>query len=89
MSRYMVPNARDAGIGGIRKAVIRGRSTNSGFGMLRTVFSGLEEQIERSFMEIRLSCRQSVAFIRAEHYAVELSKESANEKYIENVRIFS
>lgn len=91
MSQYMVPNARDAGIGGIQKAVIRGRFTNADFGMLRTVFGGLAEQTEEDSVEILLSSGQSVVLIRAEHYTVELFTESANEKHIEieNVKIFS
>ncbi len=90
MNQYMVPNSKDNGIDGIRKAVVKGAFTEDDFDMLVAVFGNIAERQHHGTVKISLSSDQSVEFISSKSYDVEIYTEAEKEKYIEieNVKIF-
>lgn len=89
MNQYMVPNARDYGIDGIHRVVIKGQYTNRDFDMITKVF-GERVQKDKNMVRVKLSEEQSFEFIEEVSYQIEMYTNSNTGKFIEieNVRIY-
>ncbi len=89
MNQYMVPNARDFGINGIYRVMIRGQYTDKDFELIRKIF-GQRAYLEQESICVKLSNEQSIKFVKDELYHIELFTDSNTGKCIEieNVKVY-
>lgn len=91
MSQYMVPNAKENGIGGIMKAVIRAPFTNHDFQMLAAVFTDriADDSVKDTSLKVNLTALQSVEFLKDTHNTLEIYTDVNHDKtiQIENITI--
>lgn len=90
MNQYMVPNARDKGIDGINKVIIRGAYTNSDFSMLKDIFGNLVQEESSTLVSVELPTKQLIEFTFDITYQVEFYTNSTAGKCIEieNVKVY-
>lgn len=89
MNQYMVPNARDFGINGIYRAVVKGQYTVRDFDVIRKIF-GQQADMEHDSIQVKLNGEQSVEFVKDETYQIELYTNSNTGKFveIENIKVY-
>lgn len=89
MRKYMVPNARDYGIHGIKEMTIQGAFTESDFSLIHRIFKN-REAIDNGVV-VYLDHNQKLFFTNADDYEVQISLASDNdngsEVMIENISI--
>lgn len=89
MNQYMVPNARDFGINGIYRAVVKGQYTVRDFDVIMKIF-GQRADMEHDSIQVKLNGEQSVEFVKDETYQIELYTNSNTGKFveIENIKVY-
>lgn len=88
MNQYMVPNSRENGIDGIFRVAIRGRFSDADFEMIQKIFSE-KACLESDMIRVVLSSKQSIEFVKAELYEIDLftNVNTGNVVEIENIKI--
>lgn len=89
MNQYMVPNARDVGIHGIYRVVIKGQFSSKDFELIMKIF-GERTCMEEDRIKVTLSEEQSVEFVKDKGYKVELYTNLNDGKFIEieNMKVY-
>lgn len=78
MRKYMVPNAKDNGINGIKEIRIKGPFTESDFGLINTIFK-TKESLDNGVI-IYLENDQTLIFESADEYNVDVISSSSNDR---------
>ncbi|MBK3496429.1 hypothetical protein JFL43_16505 [Viridibacillus sp. YIM B01967] len=81
MEKYMLPNAAENNIGGIKKITISGKFSNTDFEMLKIVFEDV--LVRENRLHIKLQNSQEVIFEKAREYKVMVSLKSNDNNLVE------
>lgn len=88
MNQYMVPNSREKGIDGIFRVVIKGKFLEADFEMIQKIFAE-KACLESDMIRVVLSTKQSIEFVKAESYEIDLftNVNTGSVVEIENIKI--
>ena len=92
MKAYMVPNAADNGIEGIKEAIVRGNFSEEAWGYIRKLFPDAEQHGNCLKYDMGTTCLSFESWEKP-GLNVELKAETTNKKYlgksftVENLRI--
>lgn len=89
MNQYMVPNARENGIDGICRVIIKGNYSDNDFNMIAKVFGDMSHK-ESNLVKLKLNEMQLIEFVKDTDYHIELFTNTNSNKpvLIENLTIY-